>query len=280
VVDVSAWAEQPLVSQTLVLTAETFDGGGQRAVSPAVTLGLDRLPPVAGLTTAMILSPTAIITETPVLSLTIVATDETAGVTHLALGQLDWRWEGESLSREEVGGLPVGQIISDTAALNGQALQATVAADPGGVWSSDPISLPPGEQYRAYFRLKVADSTLADEVALLETIDPQSGEMIGLRRLRGVDFRAGDSYQEVPLDFVTPTSGTVRFQITFQDKADLTLDRLIVVEYPISFTASPTYPALDFRLKVIDGAGNVSEDLLVEPSLSFEQRLYLPLVVK
>lgn len=279
VIDVSAWADQALLSQTLVLTATARDGGGQTGVSPQVVIGLDRMPPTARLTSTLSLTPTAIITRSPVISLTVIATDETAGTSQVALGQLDWQWQGESLTRQEIGGLPVGQVISDSAALNGLALQATAAADPSGTWSSSDISLPAGQPYRIYLRLKIGEATLADEVARLELTN-STGELIGLRRLAGVDFRADDTYQEFSLDFVAPATGVVTLTITFLDVADLTLDRLIATEYPIPFTATPSYSASNFRLKVIDRAGNVSEDLLVWPSQSFEYRLYLPLIVK
>lgn len=282
VIDISAWADQSLLTPTLVLTAEAFDAGGRRGVSPEVVLGLDRLAPSGLLTTAATLSGTTIITRSPVISLTLSAADATAGASQITLGRKSWEWEGENLTREEIGGSPVGQVITDAAALNGSAIQATVADDPPGSWSTAELTFPAPRQYRAYFRLKVSDPTLSSEVARLEVIDTQNNALIGLHRLRGVDFRAGEVYQEFHADFdyptvVTDTEGIpIILGLVFQDTATITLDRLIVVECPIPLTPQPTYNAAHFRLKVIDGAGNVSDDLLVLPE--FDYNLFLPLI--
>ena len=185
---------------------------------------------------------------------------------------------GESLTREEVGGQPVGQVVCDSAAFNGLAIQATVAADPAGHWSSDEITLPTPKQYRAYFRVKVGDFATSSEVAQLEVIDNQNGALIGLHRLRGTDFRASDAYQEFHVDFDYQTAVPIILRLNFQDTAGISLDRIIIVEYPIPYTSSPTYNHPDFRLKVIDGAGNASNDLLVLPLPQLTHGVYLPLV--
>jgi hypothetical protein len=108
--------------------------------------------------------------------------------------------------------------------------------------------------------------------------------VIGLHRLHGPDFRTSGVYQEfhVDFDYSSVVSGPqglpVIFRLTFQDTADIALDRVIVVEHPTPFTASPTYDQSNFRLKVIDGAGNVSGDLLVLPGTQFDYEVYLPLI--
>ncbi len=281
VVDVSTWTDQTLVANTLVLTAEAFDPIGRRGVSPPVTIGLDRIAPTARLTiTTIPTGATTVIVASPTLSLTLAASDATAGVTQIALGQTEWEWQGESLSQEQVGGQPVGQMVNDAGALNGLAMQATVSGDPAGSWSGAEITLPAPKQYRAYFRVKTSDNSGPDEVARLEVIDNQSGAVIGLRRLYGPDFRAPATYQEFYVDFDYQTAVPVILRLTFQDKADIWLDRIIVVDYPIPFTTSPTYNQTRFRLKVIDGAGNVSDDLLVQPTLQTNYSTFLPIVVK
>lgn len=278
VVDVSSWVDQALVSNTLVLTAETFDGGGQRAVSPEVSIGLDRVAPTGLLTTATTLTGSTIITDSPALSLTLQAEDTTAGANYLALGDKNWDWEESDFTREESGGQPVGQFVSDGSALDGQALQATVIDDEAGSWQSSDITLAELQPYRAYVRLKIENTMLADEVVRLEIIDQQDGDLIGLRRLRGIDFREDDSYQEFHIDFDTSSgvAGAIALRVLFLDKADLSLDRFVVLTYPIALTTSPTYTTPNFRLKIIDDAGNVSEDLLVDPGYS----IYVPLVIK
>lgn len=278
VVDVSSWSEQTLVGNTLVLTAESVDGSSQRTVSPEVVVGLDRVAPTGLLTTATTLVGSTIITDSPVVSLTLSAEDDTSGPSYLALGNQNWLWEESTFTREAVGGQPVGRWVSDGAALDGQALQATTAADPAGAWQSSDITLSPAQPYRAYVRLKAGSVSLADEVVRLEMIDRSDGELIGLRRLRGVDFRAANRYQEFHVDFDTSTgvAGPIALRIIFLDVSDVSLDRLVVLEYPTAFTTKPSYSAGNFRIKVIDGAGNVSEDLLVTP----RSATYVPVVLK
>ena len=174
VIDISAWADQALVANTLVLTAEAVDGTGKRGVSPPTTIGLDRVAPTAFLTTATMLSGTTVINDSPVVSLTLTSFDATAGATHIALGRKEWEWQGENLIREEIDEQLVGQVVCDSEALNGLAMQATVANDPPGQWYSAEITLPAPKQYRAYFRVKVGDFTTANEVAQLGVIDNQS----------------------------------------------------------------------------------------------------------
>lgn len=278
VVDVSSWLDQALVSQTLVLTAETVDGGGQRTVSPEVVIGLDRVDPTGLLTTTTTLTGSTIIIDSPVVSLTLTAEDATAGAIDLALGNQDWVWEETDFTREEVGGQPVGEFVSDGAAWDGQALRAAVVDDPGGSWQSSDITLSAQQEYRAYVRLKVSSAELADEVVRLEVIDQADDELIGLRRLRGADFRADDLYQEFSIDFDTSTgvSGAIALRVTFLDAADISLDRFVVLAYPTALTSSPSYSTSNFRMKVIDGAGNVSGDLLVTSGY----RVYLPIAIK
>ena len=112
----------------------------------------------------------------------------------------------------------------------------------------------------------------------LEMIDQEDDALIGLRRLRGVDFRADDLYQEFSIDFDTSTgvSGEIALRVTFLDSADVSLDRFVVLTYPTALTSSPSYSTSNFRMKVIDGAGNVSGDLVVKPGYG----IYLPVTIK
>ena len=278
VIDSSVWPDEVLTN-TLVLTAAVVDSGGQRAVSRPVIIGLDRVPPTAMLTAATWPTPTTVITTSPVISLTLAATDTTAGVTQVAVGQKQWTWPGATFEREVVAGRPVGQVNSDVAALSGQALQASTVADPAGRWTSAEVSLCQAGLYRAYVRLRVSDNTLSEEVIQLQALN-ESGGLTGLRRLRGTDFRTEAAYQEQYLDF--STDGTVTFRLSFLDQTDVSFDRLIVVQTPEPYTPSPGLPWPATRLKVIDGAGNVSPDLLIEPALPpkpFDHRIFLPFVV-
>jgi hypothetical protein len=277
IIDSSVWKDEVLANK-VTLTAEAVDSGGQRAVSKPVTLGLDRLPPAAMMTAANWPTPTTVITTFPVDSLTLAAADATAGIAQLALGHKQWAWPGANFARDVVNGRPVGQVVSDPAAWSGQALQATTARDSAGGWTSSEVSLCQAGLYRAYVRLRVSNPTVSEEVIQLQVLN-ESGALVGLRRLRGADFRAKDAYQEQALDF--SAGDRVTFRVDFLDRTDVNFDRLIVLQTPGPYTNSPSLPWPATRLKVIDGAGNVSNDLLVEPQPrpgSFQHRVFLPII--
>jgi len=287
--DITPWADRPLLTGSLVLTAEAVDAAGRRSVSPPVTVGLDRTDPRLTLLTgtgSLILPGSLSLSGTLALSPTLAADDATSGVTHMALGPLDWRWEGETFTRTLSGTLWIGRPTADPDALNGQAMHAA-PPDPPGAWTRSGITLPANRPYRAYFRLKVGDIASTAEVVRLEVLIAGEADPIGLRRLRGVDFRAPDAYQEFHVDFDYRSAGTGSFgpplilRVTFTAAAPLAFDRVIVLDSPIPY--QPTLPAGyagNLRLKFIDAAGNVSPDLLLLPVALPTYPLYLPLVRK
>ncbi len=256
----------------LTLTAVVTDATGRRAASTALPLKIDRSDPTARWT-----GGSAVLTGSLALTPTIAAHDDTSGVSLLAVGDAAWLWEGETFDRVLTGGAEPGQVISDTAALNGQALR--VAHDSPGVWQMA-AALPGGKPYRAYFRLKTDDATLFDPVAILRVW--AGGSLVGIRRVAGIDFRRANEYREFHVDFVLPDSGSVALPFSveaeFPGTADITFDRVAIFNYPIPF--QPEIPAgapLNLRAKVIDGAGNVSADVL---AFRATHAVYLPLVLK
>ncbi len=279
VVDISAWLDQALVDNTLVLSAEAFDASGKRGVSVPVTIGLDRVNPTGLLTAIPESLNSQSVTASATISFTLSGADITSGLRQLALGQQSWSWQESSLIREDVGGQLVGQVISDSDALNGLALQASSSYDPAGMWFSPAITLPTPQQYRAYFRVKINDNTLPNEVARLEIVDEQ-GTVIGIQRLHSADFRNQDTYHEFHTDFDLQSATSVVFRLIFLAVADISLDRIIMVEYPQAYTTTLAYNNPDVRMKVIDGAGNVSTDLqlLSTPPQSKTHQVFLPFI--
>jgi hypothetical protein len=185
--DISTWGDQPLVTNTLALTAEAFDQLGQQNRSRPVIVGLDRVEPVAHLTTTQTVTPSSVISETTPLTLTLSVSDTTSGVTAMAMGAINWLIEGEVFSTTGPG-----KVVSDVTALNGSALSANVLTNTAGLWSiTNTLPLPAGQAYRAYVRLKISDTAVISEVARLEVV-ANGDQLIGLHRLRGVDFRAND----------------------------------------------------------------------------------------
>ncbi len=268
--DISAVPDQPLDTDAPTLSADAGDTAGNRAAAPPVVFGIDRRAP-----TAYWVGGSVVLTGSLAVSPTIAAADDTAGVAWLAVGRQAWAWQGEDFR------LGVGQIVTDTDALDGRAVRATVDGDPAGAWTLPEVWLPGGAPYRAYVRLKVATIDTGAEVATVSVW--ANGALIGLRRLRGFEFRAANVYQEFGVDFLLPpASGSVALPFTatvdFLDVSDLSFDRMAIFEYPIPFQNTlPAGTPLDARVKVIDGAGNASADLRAFRAV---QAVYLPLVLK
>jgi len=114
------------------------------------------------------------------------------------------------------------------------------------------------------------------EVALLDVVDNGGTRLLGLRRLRGTDFRATGTYQEFPVDFNYTDAGTygLEFRTWFRSTADLYLDRVLILGYPVNvapgaqWRLTPGEGLKTVTVKFIDGAGNVSADLTTTVTLS------------
>jgi len=186
----------------------------------------------------------------------------------MAFSNEGWAWEGENLHRWP---LSSGYDVDDEDALNGRSRCALVGAHTPGDWYGPyTYDLPPGHAYRAFFRLKTNDVDTTDEVAKLDVVDNRGERILGLRRLRGTDFREADTYQEFAVDLNYTDPGDIdglEFRTAFRATADLCLDRVLIVGYPLSLAPSTRWRLTagegqkDVTIKFIDGAGNVSADL-------------------
>ncbi|MCP4539310.1 MAG: SpoIID/LytB domain-containing protein [Chloroflexi bacterium] len=252
-------------SQAITLSVLVADGTGnvQTRTQP-VRIGLDRQLPTE--TTALIAD---VYTHSPTItisSLSATDPDPGSGVRAMAFSNEGWTWEGEDLYHE----LGTGELVPDVDALNGWAWRGMTGVHAAGAWYGPYTSvLPPGYAYRVYFRLKTNDVITTAELALLDVVDSGGTRVLGLRRLRGTDFRAANLYQEFAVDFDYVDAGTadLEFRTFFHATADLYLDRVLVAGYPIDVTASAQWPLTPgeglktVTVKFIDGAGNVSADL-------------------
>lgn len=261
--DVSALTDT--ASTGITLSLRVVDGAGHvQRETQGVRIGLDRRPPTATWATVNDVYP-----QTVTVTLALSATDPApgSGMQSVALGDGDWAWEGEHLLHE----IGSGAVVTDADALNGLAWQGRAGVhDPGGWYGPYTTALPPGYAYRAYFRLKSGDAMTTAQVATLDVVDGGGARLLGLRHLRGTDFRAAGVYQEFPVDFDYAEAGTMglEFRVAFYATADLTLDRVLVVAYPLDFAPSaqwrlpPEDGCYSIVVKFIDGAGNVSDDLV------------------
>lgn len=254
----------------IVLSAVVLDSEGHTpSQAETVHLGLDRQPPT---NVTVTIPEVDLDTITATLS-SLSATDRSpgSGVQTMAFSNEHWAWEGEDLLHQ------VGEEVDDEDALNGKTWRGMTGTHGAGFWYGPyTYDLRPGHAYRAYFRLKTNDVLTSNEVAMLDVVDGAGTRLLGLRRLRGTDFRAADTYQEFPVDFNYTSVGSagLEFRTAFRSTADLYLDRVLVVSYPVSVThsvewrLSPGEGPKIVTVKFIDGAGNVSADLTRTVTLS------------
>ncbi|MGE5139650.1 MAG: LpqB family beta-propeller domain-containing protein [Rudaea sp.] len=234
-------------------SANTFSGNG-------ITFTLDRALP-----SGTVAGPTQ--TDDQNVTLTPSASDTgTSGLKQMAFSN-KWIWQGENKPVTNNSGTPV----SDSAALNGKAMLGKVGVNPAGTWYGPyTTALAAGRAYRAYFRMKTDNVSTASEVAAIDAVDNQGTEYLGLKRLRGTDFKTANAYQEFYVDlYPTGTVEGLEFRVNYRATASLWLDRVIVVAYPVTYasSASWTLTAGDgdktVFAKFIDGAGNISPDAVI-----------------
>jgi hypothetical protein len=266
--DVAALSDTTSTAITLSLLVDDGEGNVQ-SQAETVHIGLDRQPLTDA--TASIHDATADTITVTLSSLSAIDPSPGSGLQAMAFSNEGWAWEGEDLWHES------GEAVDDEDALNGKAWHGLAGTHSAGAWYGPyTYNLPPGRAYRAYFRLKTNDVTTTAEVATLDVVDNAGTRVLGLRRLRGTDFRAPDTYQEFPVDFNYTDTGTfgLEFRTAFRSTADLYLDRVLIVGYPINVANSakwrltPGEGLKTVTVKFIDGAGNVSGDLTTTVTLS------------
>ena len=266
--DVATLSDTTSTGITLSVRISDTEGHVQSWTETA-HIGLDRRPPIS---TAATINDAYTDTITVTLSSLSAADPEPgSGVQMMAFSNGGWSWEGEDLYHQS------GEVVTDTDALNGRAWRGLAGEHPAGAWYGPyTYDLPPGHAYRAYFRLKTDNVITTAEVAMLDVVDNNGERILGLRHLRGTDFRAANTYQEFPVDFNYTDVGTagLEFRTAYRATADLYLDRVLIVGYPISIATSARWrltPGEGLKvvtIKFIDGAGNVSADLTRTVTLS------------
>ncbi|MBC7223838.1 MAG: hypothetical protein H5T59_06145 [Anaerolineae bacterium] len=258
--DLSSLPQQPL--GVLQVQAQARDHAGHTSPEGRwVPLGLDTLPPSGEASLA-----TSLITTTSV-PLAISGAD--AGPSGwLGVGvSAGWAWEGEDLPHWPGTGAPT----SDPQALNGTAWCAQPGVHGAGYWYGPyTADLMPGRAYRALFRLRTDAVTHGGILAILDVVDQAGARLLGIRRVRGTDFLAADTYQEFPVDFVYPEGDAngAEFRVWFGAVGSLCLDRVQVITYPQApgggqFLAPLWGPpgSRTLTVRLMDGAGNAAPDI-------------------
>jgi len=158
-----------------------------------------------------------------------------------------------------------GERISDSSALGGTAFRLR----PGDgesfawVWTTEFFKETP---FVAYFRLKVNDNALTDQVARISV--EVGGVEYGLLTLTGTDFAAPDAYQEFAIPFTfhdNPDDGFLTFNFWRSGQADVYVDgvSIFTASQPVTSPLTWQVPGGNYRgggvwLRYVDAVGNVS----------------------
>ncbi len=242
----------------ILVTTVVRDGAGNTSSSTA-SWGLDRSAPTGSLSAPAY-------TVIPTVTLSLSASDGgPAGPVSMTLSN-DWRWSAalDPLMGHNAGS---GVAVYDGASLYGTAWMQTKGVAANSRSFGPFITLTTGKGYRAWFRLKTDDVTTTSEVAYLEVIDNGNLRVLGLKRVRGIDFRYANVYQDFYVDFyVDYLIGQLEFPLTFRGTANLWYDRVMATTYPSPLAATATWavPAGEgpkqVQARYVDLAGNISPD--------------------
>ncbi|MDP3047410.1 MAG: SpoIID/LytB domain-containing protein, partial [Chloroflexota bacterium] len=253
------WDLTAIPDQAGILVTTTVRDNVGNTSSSAASWGLERSAP-----TGAIAAPAFTAIPTVTLNLSAVHSGP-AGPVSMTLSN-DWRWSA-ALSPLIIHNESSGVAVSDTASLYGTAWMQTKGVALNSRSFGPFISLATGRGYRAWFRLKTSNVQTTSEVAYLEVIDNGTLRVLGLKRVRGIDFRQANVYQDFYVDFyLDRLDHELEFPLTFRGAADLWYDRVMVTTFPAPLTASTTWtvPAGEgpkqVQARYVDGAGNISPD--------------------
>jgi hypothetical protein len=245
------------VTPSIRLRATAYDNSGQVTESTENWIGLHRTPPTGTLG----ISNTEVNTLSVTLGLSVTDTAPVSGAMRFSLGNEDWAWEDTVLS------YTAGVTEADAAAGDGSAWHAGTGSE-SLLYGPHTDILPTSQQYRALFRIRTPTTALTSplELARLKVTTDGDAVLLGIRYLRGTDFRRGDVYQEYAVDFVV-SGGELEFQTRTTGVSDLWVDRVRVVSYPQPLASQTgwTLPAREgpviVTARYVDGAGNLSGDV-------------------
>jgi len=250
---------QDTITPSIALRATVHDDAGGAATSEISTMGLHRTPPTGTLG----ISNTTVHTVNVVLSLSAADPEPVSGTLLAGLSNDNWVWEDTNLYM--LGGL----IETDGAAADGSAWHAR-AGITDVLFGPYTTVLPAARQYRALFRIRVPTAALtsAVEIAKLNAATDGGETLLGIRYLRGTDFKHGSAYQEIAVDFDYGTGGgEIEFRTAAYGLFDLWVDRVRIVSIPAEVLTQTawTLPAREgpvtVTAKVVDRAGNLSGDV-------------------
>lgn len=240
------------------------DGVGNRQEDRGwVPLGLDWEAPAG-----QVMVTTPVVTGTAALLQVQGADAGPAGLLGVGVNN-GWVWEGEDLPHWP----GTGEATSDAQALNSVAWCAQAGVHAAGAWYGPyTFDLMPGQAYRAYFRLRTDDLSHSTILATLDVADQAGARLLGIRQVRGTDFRATNAYQDFYVDFEYPEGDLngVELRTWYGGGGNLCLDRVEVTTYPQAPSGGQAFWPIwgdegtrSGQARLADLAGNVSAGLPV-----------------
>ena len=154
--------------------------------------------------------------------------------------QFSLDWVGDDSDPNFASG---GARVEDAAATGGTAVR--LAGGNATIWSGSYLAALPAT---AYFRIKVSDNQTTQDVVQMRVMGA-SGDA-GVRVLRGVDFAAADSYQEVAVPYDLGSAATVvTFRVDQLGAGDVTFDAVTLFTAPIPVAAPVQWQTPDSYLR-------------------------------
>ncbi len=185
------------------------------------------------------------VTRTADPRLPLTRTTQSPADVPLFLGVSDgWIWEERAFS---VSPPDAGHVITDPGALDGWAWEHPRGAATAILYGPYTDALEPGRSYRAWFRLRVDDTSSPDIVVFLDVVEDDGQTLLGMRAVRGIEFPGDGIYREYPVDFhLFPREDgqprRVEFRVHALGKVNLALDRVLVTTYPRAWGADSRWP--------------------------------------
>lgn len=124
-----------------------------------------------------------------------------------------------------------GDVVVDADASGQMARKARKGIDQGGAVQFGPYdstNLIDGNAYTASFRLKVADNTASDFIALIDVYNADTG-LRKYREIKATDFDANGVYQNFDIGFTKPAgSANMEYRVFFYGAQDIWADKVVV----------------------------------------------------
>ena len=124
-----------------------------------------------------------------------------------------------------------GQIVKDNLVSGGKFRQSTVDTTEAGWMVYGPYTKDqPEGQYTAKFRLKTAENSTDDLIAIISVFNFGGSGVEEAMPIFGTDFSAVNSWHDFTIDFTRVNEGVMEYRVYFTDIADVSVDFVEIEE--------------------------------------------------